>query len=41
VKQLSGVARVTNSGLQMKLLINPRAGSNARTLIEALKHIGY
>jgi ABC-2 type transport system ATP-binding protein len=41
VKQLPGVARVSINGSQMKLLINPRAGSNALKLIEALKNIGF
>jgi ABC-2 type transport system ATP-binding protein len=35
------VARVSINGSQMKLLINPRAGSNALKLIEALKNIGF
>lgn len=40
MKQLSGVIKVSIDKSQMKLLINPRVGGNALTLIDALKNLG-
>lgn len=40
MKQLPGVVHVSINGSRMKLLINPRVGANALTVIEALKNKG-